>query len=122
MKSKNSKKTGADKRQHPRLNHVVPLKVAVGGYDFTTSTQNISCLGAYCHIDKYVPPFTKVAINMDLDIASKKKPKHYNIACKGVIVRSEDASDGGFNIAIFFNDIKGKPKEQIVNYIKELLS
>ncbi len=122
MKSKNSQKSGIDKRQHPRLNHRVPLKVAVGDYDFTTSTQNISCLGAYCHIDKYVPPFTKVAVKMGLDIINKKKPKHYNIACKGVIVRSEDATNGGFNIAIFFNDMKGKSKEQIAGYIKKLIA
>ncbi len=121
MKIKNRQKSGAERRVHPRLDHKAPLKVAVGDYDFATSTQNISCLGAYCNINKYVPPFTKVAIKMDLDTSSKKKSKHYSIACNGVVVRSEDADNGGFNIAIFFNDIKGKSKEQIASYIKELL-
>ena len=55
-----SGRTKKEKRLHPRIAHELPLRIAVNGYDFSTSTHNISCVGAYCHLDKYMPPFTKI--------------------------------------------------------------
>jgi len=109
-----------EKRLHPRLSHNLPLKVAANGYDFTTTTQNISCLGAYCRINKYVPPFTRVMIKLDLP-AAKAKSSNYQLDCKGVIVRSEDDASGGFNIAIFFNAIKDDQRKKISQYISRFL-
>ncbi len=114
----------AEKRQHPRIDKKLPFNVAVNGYDFKTTTQNISCLGAYCHIDKYIPPFTKVAVKMNLAIMgnrSKGKCRSYNINCNGVIVRTEDDKKSGFNIAIFFNELKHEPQQKISRYINQFL-
>ncbi|MBI4981687.1 MAG: hypothetical protein HZC15_00840, partial [Candidatus Omnitrophica bacterium] len=62
------KLTGKEKRLHPRIDSALPIKVAANGYDFSTTTQNVSCLGAYCTISKYIPPFTKVLIKLTLPI------------------------------------------------------
>lgn len=116
------KRTKAERRQYPRLEKNLPLKIAANGYDFATTTQNISCLGAYCRIDKYVPPFTKILIKLNLPLIDKKERQKYcAVECKGVIVRTEDEDKGGFNIAVFFNEIKDNQRQKISQYIRQLL-
>ena len=116
------RKRGAERREHPRIYQELPIKVAANGYDFMTTTQNVSCVGAYCHINKYVPPFTKVMIRLSLPVASGRTRKHFDVECKGVLVRTEDEEKGGFNIAIFFNDIKEVQKRKIARYVNQFVS
>jgi len=115
------KKTGAERRLHPRLEHKLPINVAADGYDFATSTKNISCVGVYCHVAKYIPPFTKIAVKIRLPKNLSRKPEDCSVQCKGVIVRTEDEKNGGFNIAIFFNEIKDAQRNRISHYISQFL-
>jgi hypothetical protein len=117
-----TKKSGKERRLHPRVDLNLPISVAANGYDFTTNTKNISCLGAYCHIQKYVPPFTRVRIRMNLPMGSNGSSSHTQIECDGVIVRSEDETKGGFNVAIYFNHIKDGPRQKISEYVSQLLN
>ena len=114
-------RTAVERRIHPRINQELPFKVAANGYDFSTSTQNISCVGAYCRIKKYIPPFTKVMVKLMLPIKGKEGGKNYTIDCEGVIVRTEDESKGGFNIAVFFNAIKDEQRKKISRYINQFI-
>ncbi|MCX5697184.1 MAG: PilZ domain-containing protein [Candidatus Omnitrophica bacterium] len=111
----------SERRIHPRIDHTLPIKLAVNGYDFSTTTQNISCLGAYCRVEKYVPPFTRLAVRMSLPVVEADSARKLDIECKGVIVRSEDAPDGGFNIAVFFNQINNSQRQKISQYISQFL-
>ncbi|TRZ95091.1 PilZ domain-containing protein [bacterium] len=115
------KQIKAERRLHPRLKQKLPVEVTANGYDFITTTQNISCLGAYCHIKKYIPPFTKVLVKLTLPLKNKNQ-EMANVECSGVIVRSEDESKGGFNIAIFFNKIKESQRKKISQYISSILA
>lgn len=110
-----------ERRLHPRLEHKLPIKIAANGYDFETTSQNISCLGAYCRIAKYVPPFTRIAVKLELPIVAKRDCKDVSVQCSGVIVRSEDDPTGGFNIAIFFNAIKESQRKIISKYVAQFL-
>lgn len=107
----------SERRQYPRINRQLPIKIAANGYNLSTSTQNVSCVGTYCHIDKYIPPFTRLMIKLALPIGGKKS----NVECKGVIVRSEDEANGGFNIAIYFNGINENHKKTISRYVNQFL-
>ncbi len=118
---KKNKDKGIERRVHPRIYHELPLYIAANGYDFKTTTQNISCSGAYCEINKYVPPFTKLSIKMVLPVKKQNKKEKIDVKCKGVIVRSDDDAKGGFNIAIFFNKIAENQKERISQYIHQYL-
>lgn len=111
---------GAERREHPRIETELSLKLAVNGYDFSTITRNVSCVGTYCHIPKYVPPFTRVNIKMDLPIPRCGK-ENSKVECGGVIVRSEDEAAGGFNVAIFFNKINETAKHKISRYLSRLM-
>ena len=112
---------GRERRLHPRLEETLPVKISANGYDFSTTTQNISCVGAYCCISKYIPPFTKLALKIALPAVPQKKIE-VTVECKGVIVRTEDEPNGGFNIAIFFNEIAEPQKEKIAHYINRSIS
>lgn len=111
-----------ERRQYPRIDRQLPLKIAADGYGFSTTTQNISCLGAYCHIDKYIPPFTRIMVKLNLHLKASNRNNTSAVECKGVVVRSEDATLGGFNIAIFFNEIKEGQRQVISRYISQFLS
>ncbi len=47
--------------------------------------------------------------------------KNCNVECKGVVVRTEDENKGGFNIAVFFNEINDGQRKKISQYINKLL-
>ena len=110
-----------ERRKYPRLEKTIPLKIAANGYDFITTTQNVSCVGAYCHVAKYVPPFTKIMVKLTLPIVTNNERIDRDLECKGVVVRSEDEKNGGFNIAIFFNAITNSQREIISQYINQFL-
>ncbi|MCX5700137.1 MAG: PilZ domain-containing protein [Candidatus Omnitrophica bacterium] len=114
-------KSGRERRKHLRLDKKLPFKVAVDGYDFSTTTENISCVGAYCQIKKYIPPFTKVMVKLSLPIKVNNNSKTHTIDCEGVIVRTEDKDKTGFNIAIFFNQIKDNQRKVISEYINQFV-
>jgi hypothetical protein len=113
-------KSAKERRIHPRLEHKLPFSVAVNGYDFSTTTHNISCVGAYCHLDKYIPPFTKISVKLSLP-ARGQESGNVTVECKGVVVRSEDESGGGFNIAIFFNQLREEERRKIAAYVSRFL-
>lgn len=113
------RKSRVERRLHPRIARELPIKVAANGYDFLTTTRNLSCVGTYCHIDKYIPPFTRVMIKLSLPM---RGAKNRLVECKGVLVRTEDEDRGGFNIAIFFNDIKQEQKKKIAEYVNQFIS
>lgn len=113
--------TKKERRQHPRIDKQLPLNLIANGYDFVTTTQNISCLGAYCRIDKYIPPFTKIAVKMTLPVINHSENKNCDVECKGVVVRSEDDNKGGFNIALFFNEIASNQQKKISQYLSRFL-
>ncbi len=115
------KNTVTERRVFPRIEQKLPVNLSANGYRFATLTKNVSCTGAYCHIDKYIPPFTKLAIKMVLPIMSQNKKELINIECKGVIVRANDEEQGGFNVAIYFNEINERQQQKISKYINQFL-
>ena len=110
-----------ERRKHPRIASSLPVNIAANGYDFVTTTQNISCLGTYCRVSKYIPPFTKLAIDLSLPLAKKEGIEKANVECTGVVVRTEDEKNGGFNIAIYFNDINNSQRKKLTQYINQFL-
>lgn len=117
-------RTKSERRQFPRIKAKIPLKVAVNGYDFSTSTHNLSCIGTYCHVNKYIPPFTRISVMISLAHAGEDNLAASNskFECKGVVVRTDDEEEGGFNIAIFFNQINNSQRQRISRYLKSHLS
>lgn len=107
-----------EKRKSPRLSKSLPLKVIDSGKGFITETQNISTSGAYCRVNKYIAPLTKLDITLFVPGTNKKKKDH-KVSCRGVVVRTEASNneDSHYNVAIFFNHIKQADIKIISNYV-----
>lgn len=107
-----------ERRKYLRCETTLPLEIKTDGLNIATSTKNISCAGAYCQVNKYLAPMTKLKIAMVLN----GPKKNTTIRCNGVVVRAEPAliskEAQKYNIAIFFNDIAEAEKEKINSFIK----
>jgi len=107
-----------ERRQDPRLENNVPVKISQEDGDIVTETANISRSGAYCRVDKYIEPMTKLKINLLLTFKKNNKNVSKKISCMGVVVRSEKLpQENDYNVAIFFNDISQRDSECIADYV-----
>lgn len=112
-----------ERRKYPRVEKSLPLKISREDLDIITETKNISCSGAYCQIDKYLPLMSKVEIVLLLPIEShNKKIITKKIKCIGVVVRSEPVILKGVdsayhNVAIFFTELNKADRNTIAQYI-----
>jgi hypothetical protein len=112
-----------ERRKSPRAFGNVPLKIAHEEGDIVTETVNISRSGAYCCVDRYVEPMTKMKINLLLPLKKGGRSLTKKVACGGVVVRTEPAEKKGlYNIAIFFSDISQRDAEVISDYVEEYIN
>jgi hypothetical protein len=119
------KKDGRERRRFPRASKNLAIKLEDREVDFVTETKNISCIGAYCQVDTYLPILTKLKITILLPKnKGTKTPKH--IVCEGSVVRIEKHADtleaNRYNIAIYFNQISKPDMKLIDQYVKTHLN
>jgi hypothetical protein len=118
-----SKLSGQERRKNPRAFGNVPVKISHAAGDIVTETVNISRSGAYCKIDRYVEPMTRMKINILLPLWKNNRNTTKKVACEGVVVRTEPATGKGFfHIAVFFNEISRRDAEVVDDYFEYYLS
>jgi len=111
-----------ENRGYIRIKKNLPLKIKFSkeDSDFVIETHDISCSGAMCTADKYIPPMTKVALTFLL-------PQHGHspatkIQCSAVVVRiNENPDNKNYDIGMFFSDIKDSEKSKLETYINNYL-
>ena len=118
----NNYSASAERRRHPRINERLPFTLKAGGFDTVTETINLSCLGAYCQLDKRIPLMTHLEITLALPRGDKKKDFEY-VACRGVVVRVEEGGSqfhrgSVYNTAIYFSEIEESEREKIVRSVE----
>ena len=112
-----------ERRRHPRLDNNVPVKISCEDFDLVTETRNLSCSGAYCQVNKFLEPMTKLKIHLLLPLKKKDKVTTKKITCDGVVVRAESQpGDSRFNIAIYFSEMPIKDRKCLAEYIEVTLS
>ena len=112
-----------ERRSEPRLENNIPVKFCGDIGDMMSETQNISRSGAYCRVEKYVAPMTKLKIHLLLKNPDTGKKSARKISCEGVVVRSEPVDGGGgFHLAVFFSDINKRDADYITDYVGVHLS
>ena len=119
MKKKN---THVEHRRYPRLDERLQLRLRAENFDVVAKTINLSCLGAYCQLNKHIPLMTSLKIAFALFYGDQENGFDY-VECNGVVVRveevlSESNMDSVFNTAIYFNEIEESEKEKIVNFFE----
>lgn len=113
---------GAERRRHFRLEHNVPVKISSADLDIVTETSNLSCSGAFCRINKFIAPMTKLKLNLLLPIRKNNKIVTKHVHCEGVVVRAESVStDDYFETAIFFSDITPKDAQVIHDFVDSIV-
>lgn len=116
-------KVSVEKRRHHRVNNNIPVKISSSVADFVTETKNISASGAYCRVNKYLEPMTKLQITFLLPCFKAEKMVTHKISCQGVVVRTVNAlKEEGFFTAIFFNDISTQDSRLLSDYVKNALN
>lgn len=111
-----------ERRRTPRLDNNIPLKIRSADFDIVTETQNLSSSGAYCRINKYLEPMTKLKIVLLLPIRRHNRLTTKKISCEGIIVRTESVpGEQYFNVAIYFSDIPQKDVNCLNDYINASL-
>ncbi|HEC69381.1 MAG TPA: PilZ domain-containing protein [Candidatus Omnitrophica bacterium] len=112
-----------ERRRYPRLSKVLPLKISSQNFEIVTQTKNLSCNGAFCPVNTYLAPMTKLKITLLLpekqDYLSPKSSK--KVSCIGVVVRTEEINHSNYNIAIFFEQMKERERLKLERYIQEHL-
>ena len=107
-----------ERRRTPRLDNNIPLKIRSDDFDIVTETKNLSSSGAYCRINKYLEPMTKLKIVLLLPLRRRNRLTTKKISCQGIIVRTESIpGDQYFNVAIYFSDIPQKDVNYLNDYI-----
>lgn len=119
MKKKN---THVEHRRYPRLDERLQLRLRAENFDVVAKTINLSCLGAYCQLNKHIPLMTSLKIAFALPYGDQENNFDY-VECNGVVVRveevlSESNVDSVFNTAIYFNEIEESEKEKIANFFE----
>ncbi len=117
-----SQKSQFERREDPRLENNIPVKICQDGENLVTETKNVSRSGAYCCVNQYIAPMTKLKVHLLLSAPGAEKNTTKKISCEGVVVRSEPMPDEkNYSIAIFFNDIKKRDAESLSDYVKNYL-
>ena len=113
-----------EKRQHPRLEKILPLKLSGRHSDIVTQTKNLSCAGAYCSVSKELPLMTKLKVTLLLPEKHKNsKEGSRKVSCIGIVVRSQKSlQDDFYDVAIFFEQIRDKEKAKLEEYVSHHLS
>ncbi len=117
-----SHKSSVERRKDPRFFGSVPVKISGDDFDLVTETKNLSRSGAYCRVNQYIEPMTKLKVQFLLPIKRNDKIVTKKISCGAVIVRTEsDPVNGAYNVAVFFNDIQPRDVTILTEYVAHML-
>ena len=112
---------GAGRRKEPRYDRSLPVRVADDSPDgLKAESINISTRGLYCRTKRYVAPFAKLKVAMELPFASRDPA---TVECEGVVVRVEPQTEalGGkeYRVAVYFLNVERETQDLIAQYIEE---
>lgn len=113
---------GRERRQAPRVDERVLLEIRDATMEQRTETTNISTVGAYCMLDRFIPPMTKLQLQFEIPNGARR----VRIQGEGVVVRAEpvvtNAEQGRYNIAIFFTEMTDHNRSVIARFVRERLT
>jgi CofH subfamily radical SAM domain protein len=121
MKTQGKEGKGSERRREPRFDRRVPVRVAHDSADgLRAESINVSTRGLYCKAPRYVPPFAKLKVALELPFASREAA---TVECEGVVVRvePESATPGvrEYRLAVYFLDLPRESAELIAQFLDE---
>lgn len=111
-----------ERRKTPRITERLSLAITDASTRLDTETKNLSASGAYCTLDRFVAPMTK--LQLEFELPGRARPT--KIRCCGVVVRVEplvaNAEQGRFDTAIFFTELAERDRSAIARFVRQRLS
>ncbi|MBU1044106.1 MAG: PilZ domain-containing protein [Candidatus Omnitrophica bacterium] len=112
----------AERRVEQRFDAQLPLEIGGADFKIATATKNISPSGIYCQVDRFVPVMTKLGLNITIPLLENNKKIEKKFNCQAVVVRiqpeSEIDTSNGYQLGLFFVDIKDEDKQVINHYLR----
>jgi hypothetical protein len=109
-----------ERRRAPRIQTSFPVAIHDGIQAGETTLQNISSSGAYCTVDRFIAPMTKLQLAFDIPHSD------IHIECTGIVVRTSPQAKSDqsprYDIAIFFSDISDRQRRKLADYIDQRLA
>jgi len=121
MATQGKEGNGSERRREPRFARTVPVRV---GHDSAEGLRaesiNVSTRGLYCKAPRYVPPFAKLKVALELPFASRDPA---TVECEGVVVRVEPESEmptvQEYRLAVYFLNLGPDSAELISDFLEE---
>ena len=113
-----------EKRQCPRVDKILPIKLSVSEFDVLTETNNISSSGAYFTVGKPLELMAKLNVVLLIPIKKNKTKTIEKISCTGVIVRceiNEENTKHPYRVAMYFSDLTDHSRKILRSYISPFL-
>ncbi len=116
------KHIGAEHRKRPRINERLQFRLKTNHFQIVTETIDLSCIGAYCQANKYIPLMTVLDIVLALPHVDEEG-EFEHVKCNGLVVRVEKVSSdvnrrNAYNIAIYFSEIEDSDKQKIESFVE----
>jgi hypothetical protein len=112
-----------ERRRSPRIKREIALTIKTDDYDVIGQTRDISSIGAYCTVNRYIPPFSLISIVLLLPGRANRRGGIADVRCRGVVVRSEESPQRSneYNIAIYFDRLRRSDKAKLLEYVQRYL-
>lgn len=119
--ARSTETAGRERRRDERHPRSVPLRVGHDSVDGVRAESiNISTRGLYCKVLRYVQPFSKTKVCLELPFVSRDAEA---LECEGVVVRVEpDVEAPGideYRLAIYFLNLGHRQAELIEDFLAE---
>jgi len=113
-----------EKRQSPRVEKLLPIKLSISDFDVLTETTNISTSGAYFPVSRPLELMTKLNVILLIPIKKNKSKTIEKVNCTGIIVRCEIFEENikhPYRAAMYFSDLTDRDRKVLRSYISPFL-
>ncbi|MHB8763769.1 MAG: PilZ domain-containing protein [Deferrisomatales bacterium] len=121
MAERHKEPTGAERRRDARYPRNVAVRVGHDADGVRAQSINISGRGLYCTVPRYVHPFSKLKVSLDLPFTSRAAA---TVECDGVVVRIDpdvpSAAVSEYRLAIYFLNLDRRDARLVEEFLSEV--
>ena len=111
-----------ERRRAPRVTGRVTLAIRDASAEFRAETNNLSTIGAYCTLDRFLAPMTKLQLQFELPDGARR----VRVRGEGVVVRVEpvisSSERGRYHTGIFFTEMAERDRSAIARFVRQRLA
>jgi hypothetical protein len=99
-----------ERRKHKRSKKVIKFRITPEEQqDIVGETNDLSCVGANCKMNSYVPEMTKLELTLSLPDGEE--------SFEGIVVRCDKVKEDEYDTAIYFSQISNDIRKKINDFI-----